>query len=107
MEFFFGICCYTFDDSIPQKFVTAYVIMLAISKRYQTGIKTFFGLTNSLTESFGVVVHNDFKFLSVFGTLGLEVTNTPGTPKVLSFKLTGHVFFSNLKIVCFKKKIVG
>ena len=32
-------------------------------------------------------VHNEFQFLSVSGTIGLEVTNSPGTAKVLGLSL--------------------
>ena len=42
------------------------------------------------------LVHNEFIFLCVFDTLGLEVTNTPATAKVLVSNLTGPVFFSNI-----------
>ena len=73
------------------------IFSLAISERYQTGL--FSGLTTSLTgsfESFGVLVHNEFKFLSVSGTVSLEVTNAPGTPKVVGLKLTGPVFFVSI-----------
>ena len=66
------------------------MITLKISKRYQTGIQTFFELTTCSTESLesiGILVHYEFKFLSVSGTLCLEVNNTPGTSKVLGSKL--------------------
>ena len=39
--------------------------------------------------------HIKFKLLCVSSTLGLEVTNTPGTSNFLSSNLTGSVFFSN------------
>ena len=47
-------------------------------------------------------VHNEFKFLCAFGTLGLEITNTPGTAKVLGSNLTGPVSFSNGKFFSLK-----
>ena len=47
-------------------------------------------------SKFGLV-HYEFKFLCVSGTLGPEVTNAPGMAKGLGSKLTGRVFFSSGK----------
>ena len=69
------------------------LITLAIRKRYQ--IEIDLGKTMCLTESLGILVHNEFKLLSFSGTLSLEATNTPGTAKILGYNLTGIIFFSN------------
>ena len=47
------------------------------------------------------LVHNEFIFLCVFDTLGLEVTNTPATAKVLVSNLTGPVFFFQISLTRF------
>ena len=47
-------------------------------------------------------VHTKFNFLCVSGTLGLEVTNTPGTAKVLALNLA-RFFSSNGKWPISKK----
>ena len=36
--------------------------------------------------------HNEFSFLSVYGTLGLEVTKTPWTAKIMCSSLIKDVF---------------
>ena len=61
--------------------------MLAISKRYQIGIKTFFRLTMSLTESFvfWFIMNSYFYACPAFS---VEVKNTPGTTKVLGSNMT-------------------
>ena len=55
----------------------------------------FIGVTTCATKSLGILVHNELNFLSVFGTLDLKVTDTPGTTKVLGSNRTGPYFFSN------------
>ena len=47
--------------------------------------------------------YNKFKLLCVSGTVGLEVTNTPGTAKMLGSNPIGPVFFSTRKYFVSKK----
>ena len=54
------------------------------------------------TSKFGLV-HNEFNFFCVSGTLGLEVTNAPVTAKGLGSKLTERVFFFKREIIRFKR----
>ena len=61
-----------------------------ISKWYQIGIQTFFGLTAQITESLepiGISVPNEFKLLSVSGTFSLEVKNMLGLPNSPSVRI--------------------
>ena len=50
--------------------------------------------------------YNKFKLLCVSGTVGLEVTNTPGTAKMLGSNPIGPVFFQP-ESISFQKKIVA
>ena len=59
---------------------------------YCNRVQYFFSLNNLEMVNLGLV-HNKFKCLCVSGALGLVVTNTPGTVKVLGSNLTGPVFF--------------
>ena len=81
-------------------FIFLLLFTLALSKSYQTGIWTFFGLTTCLTKSLepiGILVPIKFKFISDSGTFSLEATNASGKTEVLGLKLTGPVFISKGK----------
>ena len=74
------------------------LITLAISKGYCKRVLDFFPANNFVHKvvkirmvSLGSL--HKVKFLCVFRTLGLEVTNTLGTAKILGSNLTGPVFF--------------
>ena len=61
-------------------------------------------LTESL-ESLGILAYNEIKFSRVFGTLSLEVTNTPGTAKFPGSNLIRSCFFYT-KIIQFQNDVV-
>ena len=85
--------------------MNSYIITLAISKRNLIGILIFFGQTTYLTESFEslcILVHNNFKFQSVFRAASLEVTNKPATAKILCSNLS-RVHFLKREIFRYKK----
>ena len=67
------------------------IVTLAISKRYQMGISTFFWLTTCLTELLGMLFMINVNFLASLA-LCLEVTKTPVKAKFLSSNLTRTCF---------------
>ena len=68
----------------------------------QSGTKFFNFVQRTHLYSCGTLLHNEFKFICVSGTLSLEVTNTPGTAEVRGLNLTRTCFFFQVL-----NKIVG
>ena len=69
-------------------------ITLTISKRSQIGIWTFLRLTTCLTKLLSILLNKECKLQNICGTLGLEVTNSPGTAE----GLVSQGFFQTVNI---------
>ena len=76
---------------ISKKLTQLMLFTLAIARVLQSSTGLF--SVANFVHNFGTLVHNEFKFCSVFCTLGLVVSNTPETAKVLDSILNRTIFF--------------